>query len=185
VTYDNRFEAYGGLSYMNFQAGQTSATLMNLGGAELQGTYWVSNRFGALLDGRVMAGTTAVISPYYNRVLVYQEIGMAGVAMRGPKNQHAAIDLHALFGVSHGVFDNAVQNYPGGSPVGACRGPNNLGLYCNTVKPMGAIGGSFDFNQSAHFAVRLSPELILEHFGSETREFFAVSGGIVYRFGKR
>jgi hypothetical protein len=26
---------------------------------------------------------------------------------------------------------------------------------------------------------------MLEHFGTETREFFAISGGVVYRFGKR
>ena len=29
--------------------------------------------------------------------------------------------------------------------------------------------------------MRLSPDLILEHFGTETREFFAISGGVVYR----
>jgi len=34
-------------------------------------------------------------------------------------------------------------------------------------------------------AIRLSPDLILEHFGTETREFFAISGGVVYRFSKK
>jgi hypothetical protein len=32
VTYDNRYEAYGGFSFMNFQAGQNLPTRMNLGG---------------------------------------------------------------------------------------------------------------------------------------------------------
>ena len=90
------------------------------------------------------------------------------------------MDYHALFGASHGVFDHAVLNYPGGSPVSASQ----LGLYTNRTKPMAAIGGSIDFNRSRRFAVRLSPDLIVEHFGTDTREFFAISGGVLYRFGK-
>jgi hypothetical protein len=42
-----------------------------------------------------------------------------------------------------------------------------------------------DINRSKNWAIRLSPDLILEHFGTETREFFAISGGVVYRIGKR
>ncbi len=49
---------------------------------------------------------------------------------------------------------------------------------------MAALGDSLDFNYSKNIAVRLQPDLILEHFGTETREFFAISAGIVYRFGK-
>ena len=61
----------------------------------------------------------------------------------------------------------------------------NVGLYTNRTKPMAAIGTSFDFNRSRNMAFRLSPDLILEHLGTETREFFAISGGVVYRFGKK
>jgi hypothetical protein len=32
--------------------------------------------------------------------------------------------------------------------------------------------------------VRLSPDMIFEHFGTETREFFSIGGGVMYRFGK-
>jgi hypothetical protein len=39
-----------------------------------------------------------------------------------------------------------------------------------------------DFNRSKNWALRLSPDLILEHFGNEEREFFSISGGVVYRF---
>ena len=38
VTYANRYEIYGGLNFMNFQAGQNLPTRMNLGGGELLGT---------------------------------------------------------------------------------------------------------------------------------------------------
>ena len=51
--------------------------------------------------------------------------------------------------------------------------------------PVVALGGSVDINRSKNWAIRLSPDLILEHFGTGTREFFAISGGVVYRIGKR
>ncbi len=33
VTYDNKYELYGGLNYMNFKAGENLPKRMNLGGA--------------------------------------------------------------------------------------------------------------------------------------------------------
>jgi hypothetical protein len=61
----------------------------------------------------------------------------------------------------------------------------SLGLYCNHVAPYGAAGGSIDFNESGKLAIRLQPDLTFEHFGTETREFFAISMGAVYRFGPK
>jgi hypothetical protein len=182
VTYKNRFEVYGGLNFMNFQAGQNLPKRMNLGGGEILGTYWLTNRIGLAADYRGEAGTTPVfpsapIPPnpnYINRPLVYMNMGMLGAQLRGPKNQFAAINLHGFFGVSHGVFDGGT----GGTP------PQDVGLYTNRTKPIAALGGSLDLNRSKNFAIRLSPDLMLEHFGTETREFFAISAGVVYRFGK-
>ena len=183
VTYDNRYEVYGGLSFMNFQAGQNLPKRMNMGGAEISLTYWLTNRLGLTGDYRGEAGTTPVfpsapIPPnksYIDRPLVYMNMGMGGVQWRGPKNQYAALNLHGYVGMSHGVFDGGT----GGTP------PQNVGLYTNRTKPIAALGGSVDINRSKNWAIRLSPDLILEHFGTETREFFAISGGVVYRFGKR
>jgi hypothetical protein len=76
--------------------------------------------------------------------------------------------------VGHGNFTETPL------PVG-----ENVGLYSNRTKPMAALGASIDFNRSKRLALRLSPDLILEHFGTETREFFAISGGVVYRIGTR
>ena len=199
-TYDNRWEVYGGLNFMNGQAGQALPKRYNMGGGELMGTYWLGNatvkKLGVIADYRIGAGTTPVLSPYYNRVLVYQNIISGGVEYRGPKNRYAAVDYHALVGGSYGVFDNAVKNYPvnantpSGSPAVACpteitaSKPTTVGLYCNHMAPWAAIGGSIDFNDSAKLAFRLSPDMVFEHFGTETREFFAISLGAVYRFGK-
>jgi hypothetical protein len=181
VTYDNRYEVYGGLSFMNFQAGQNLPTRMNLGGGEVQGTYWLSGKsvwarhLGASADYRFEAGTTPVfpspasINP--ERDLVRMNIGMAGVQWRGPKNHFASLNYHALAGVGAGDFSGPT-NY-------------NVGLYSNRIKPMGVVGVSLDYNRSKNLAVRIQPDLVFEHFGTETREFFSISAGVVYRFGKR
>jgi hypothetical protein len=174
VTYDNKYEVYGGINFMNFQAGQNLPKRMNLAGAEVSLTYFLTPRLGVTGDYRGEAGTTPVFpspgsfSPA--RQLVYMNMGMAGVTYRGPKNHYAAIDYHALVGVDHGVFDGPTTY--------------NVGLYTNRTKPIGAFGGSLDYNRSKYLAFRLSPDLIIEHFGTEYREFFAISGGVIYRFGQ-
>lgn len=182
ATYDNKYEVYGGINLENFQAGQNLPKRMNFAGAEAQGTYWLRNRLGATADYRFEGGTTPVFpNNYYNRVAVFQQNFLGGITYRGPKGRYAAIDYHALAGGSHGTFDHAMNNYPGGSPISA----TGVGLYSNRTAFMAALGGSVDFNYSKNIAVRLQPDLILEHYGTELREFFAISGGIVYRFGKR
>jgi hypothetical protein len=194
--YDNRWEIYGGLNFMNGQAGQNVPVRYNMGGAEVMGTYWLTGHLGVAADERFDAGTTPVsadVGQAYglNRVVVMQDITTGGVQYRGPKNRYAAIDFHALAGESYGIFNYATNHYPGGSPVAACAAQQspgqqgNLGLYCNHMAPYGAVGGSIDFNESAKLAIRLQPDLTFEHFGTELREYFAISLGVVYRMGKR
>ncbi len=174
VTYDNRYEVYGGINYMNFQAGQNVPKLMNFGGGELAGTYWLSDRWGGVVDFRGEAGTTPVLpnSQFNGRALVVLYTGMLGAQYRVRQNQRAAFDLHAYAGVSHGNFDYTLPQ-------------DQSGLYTNRTKPIGAFGGSLDLNRSRNLAIRLSPDLIVEHFGSDTREFFGISGGVIYRIGRR
>jgi hypothetical protein len=186
VTYANRYEIYGGLNFMNFQAGQALPTRMNMGGGELLGTYWLPfdvpflRNLGVGADYRVEAGTTPVFAnPYVNnRPLVYMHIAMLGAQYRGPKNQYVAVNYHGYAGVGVGIFDYSLKDVP-------TEFRSTIGLYTNRTKPIAALGASLDFNRSKNLAIRLSPDLILEHFGTETREFFAISGGVVYRFGKK
>jgi hypothetical protein len=186
VTYDNKYEVYGGLNFMNFQAGQSLPKRMNLGGGEASVTYWLTKRLGIAADYRGDAGTTPVFPqansfPYFIvRPLVYMNTGMLGAQWRGPKNQFVAINYHGFFGASHGTF-NATQKQS--QPTDSFY--SQTGLYTNRTKPIAALGGSLDFNRSKNWAIRLSPDLILEHFGTETREFFSISAGVVYRFGKQ
>ena len=177
VTYDNKYEIYGGINLQNFEAGQNLPKKMNLGGIEVLGTYWLTHRIGLGAEFRGEAGTTDVFpfpSTQNVRPLVVLYTGLFGAQFRGPKNQRAAINYHAYGGLSHGNFTHT--EIP--SNV-------NVGLYSNRTSPMFALGGSLDINRSKNLAFRLSPDLILEHFGTDTREFFAISGGVIYRFGKK
>ena len=177
VTYANSYEVYGGLNFMNFQAGQNLPKRMNMGGGEISGTYWLTKRSGWWRTIAESAGTTPVNPNIYdvNRPVVYMNMALFGAQYRGPKNQYAAINYHAYAGPSYGVFNDGT----GGQP------PQLVGLYTNRWAAMAALGGSLDINRSKNWALRVSPDLILEHFGTETRVFVAVSGGVVYRFGKQ
>jgi len=192
--YDNRFEIYGGLLYMNGQAGQNLAKRYDMGGGEVMGTYWLGshfgipdNRLGIIADYRLGAGTSPVLpqAAVYglNRILIYQNIVSGGLQYRSIKNRYAAIDFHALVGASHGTFDSAITGYPKNTP----QQPTTafVGVYNNSTTPWGAAGGSIDFNYSPKVAVRLAPDITFEHFGTETREFVSVTLGLVYRIGHR
>jgi hypothetical protein len=201
VTYDNKYEIFGALNFMNFQAGQALPKRMNLGGGEILGTYWLPGdipflrNLGVGVDYRIDAGTTPVFANsgitapskigntgINNRPLVYLNTFMAGAQYRSRfRNQYAALNFHGYAGVSHGTFNYSLKDLVVSLPEAYAA----TGLYSNRTKPIAALGASIDFNLSKRMAIRLSPDLILEHFGTETREFVSVSGGVIYRIGKK
>jgi len=95
--------------------------------------------------------------------------------VRGPRNQFFATGLHALAGESWANFSIG---------TGAAAPPAAVGLYNNHGAFMSAVGVSVDINQSKHWAIRLSPDLMMSHFGTYFDTRFAISGGLIYRFGK-
>lgn len=186
VTYTEKYEVYGGVSFLNGQAGQNLPKRFNMGGGEAMATYWLTPKLGVAGDFRYEAGSTPVLpggqatTPrVQTRPLVTQTIGMGGLQYHWRGNHYAGVNFHALAGIDHGSFDHSNPGLPGDVFTSA------TGLYSNRNTAIGVAGGSVDFNRSARFAVRLSPEIVFEHFGDELREFFSISGGIVYRFGNR
>ena len=186
VTYTEKYEVYGGINFLNGQAGQVIPKRYNMGGGEAMATYWLTPKYGIAGDVRYDAGTTPVLpaaqstSPHVQtRPLVSQFIGMGGLQYHWLGTQRAGVNLHALAGVTHGTFDHS---NPG---LDATTFFTATGLYTNRTSAMGVAGGSLDFNRSARIAIRLSPEIVFEHFGNELREFVYVSGGVIYRFGER
>lgn len=186
VTYTEKYEVYGGINYSNGQAGQNLPKRYNMGGGEIMATYWLTPKYGIAADARYTAGTTPVLPAaqatrpgIQTRPLVSQFIGMGGLQYHWIGNQHYGVNFHALAGATHGSFDHSNPGLP------ADTFTNASGLYSNRTSAIGVAGASLDFNRSARFAIRLSPEIVFEHFGTELREFVYVSGGVVYRFGDR
>src|SRR5258707_12426462 len=52
VRYDNKYEIYGGLGFSHFKAGPQLAAGANLGGFDVQGTWWLTLRLGATANVR-------------------------------------------------------------------------------------------------------------------------------------
>lgn len=186
VTYTEKYEVFGGINFMNGQAGQNLPKRFNMGGGEVMATYWLTPRFGVAADARYSAGTTPVLpaaqatSPrIQTRPLVSEFTGMGGLQYHWLGNQRVGVNFHALAGAAHGTFDHSNPGLTANNFFGS------TGLYTNRTSAMGVAGASFDFNRSARWAVRLAPEIVFEHFGTELREFVYVSGGVLYRFGDR
>jgi hypothetical protein len=180
VRYNNRFEAYGGLNLMTFTAGNLQERA-NLGGTELLGTWWATHHIGPGLDIRGEAGTTPVAPnadsfiPPTHRPIVEQFMLMAGAQYRGPRNQQFALNYHAYGGADDGIFNRGIHGIP----------PTTIGLFNNKIKPVGAVGVSLDWNRSAHWALRISPDMMLTRFGNEWEQTFALTIGVVYRFHEK
>ena len=86
VTYDNKYEVYGGLNFMNFMAGQDLTRRMDFGGGEFEGTYWLTRKWGLAAEYRGEAGTTPVFpnARIYgiHRPLVYMNMVLFGAQYR-------------------------------------------------------------------------------------------------------
>jgi hypothetical protein len=149
----------------------------NLGGLDVQGTMWLRMRLGVTANVRGYYGTTGVVPNAYgiHGPFIFEHMFMGGPSIRGPKNEHAALNFHALVGGSYGTFDSAIDQ--------GLTGPN-LGLFNNGVTLATALGGSLDLNRSAKFALRLSPDYLLTRFGGVSQNEFAISVGVLYRLNR-
>ena len=177
LDYRNKYEIYGGLASSHFNAGPALIPGANLGGFDVQGSYWFSTRLGVTANVRGYYGTSGVVpNPYgIHGPFVFEHLFLGGPSIRGPKNEHAALTFHALFGGSYGIFNSAVDQ--------GLTGPN-LGLFNNGVTFATALGGSLDLNRSPRLSVRLSPDYLLTRFGGVSQNEFAISVGLLYRFRK-
>jgi hypothetical protein len=177
LDYRNKYDIYGGFASSHFNAGPALIPGANLGGLDVQGTMWLTMRYGVTANVRGYYGTTGVVpNPYgIHGPFIYEHLFMGGPSIRGPKNEHAALTFHALVGGSYGVFNSAIDQ--------GLTGPN-LGLFNNGVALATALGGSLDLNRSSKFSLRLSPDYMLTRFGGVSQNEFAISVGVLYRLSK-
>ncbi|HEV2276394.1 MAG TPA: hypothetical protein VGR96_19635 [Acidobacteriaceae bacterium] len=177
VKYNNKYEMYGGPAYSHFNGGPSLVDGTNLGGFDIQGTRWFTPRLGATVNLRGYYGTQAVVPNHYgiSGPFIFEHMGLGGLSIRGPKNQHAALNFHALVGASYGIFSTALN--PG-------LVPPQLGMFNNSFALATAMGGSLDLNRSPKIALRLSPDYLFTNFGGGQQHEVAFSVGILYRFSR-
>jgi hypothetical protein len=182
LDYRNKYDIYGGVASSHFNAGPALIGGANLGGFDIQGTWWPKMKIGLTANVRGYYGTTGVVPNPYNihGPFIYEHMFMGGASFRGPKNEHAALTFHALAGGSYGVFNTATNAGPNGPNLT----PPNLGLFNNGFTFATALGGSLDLNRSSKLSLRLSPDYLLTRFGGVSQNEFAISIGVLYRLSK-
>lgn len=185
VTYNSRYEVYGGLAYTHFDAGPSVLQGANLGGGDAQIAYFLNRKWAAVGNLRAYYGTSGAVPNPYNiqGPAVSEYMALAGPEYRLASNKHASVTLHALFGGAYGWFGKDLNNQ-----FGQRIEPGQVGFFNDQIAFGSAIGGSIDLNRSPRLAFRISPDATLTDFSSEGKgdfkEQFAISVGLVYRFGR-
>lgn len=184
VRYDNRYDISLGLAYDHMKAGPTLLQGSNLGGLNLEGSYWLAKHWAIEGTGRAYVGTSgAGVNPYsIQGPFVSQYFFAAGPEWLGPHNKHGALIAHAMFGGVYGKFQQDLLGYP----------PSAFDFYNDQLAPAAIIGGHMDLNRSAHWVFRITPDAVMTHYSTnytpKISQFdvnFAISVGVEYKFKKK
>jgi hypothetical protein len=189
VRYDNRFDLSLGMAYDHMKAGPNLLQGSNLGGLDLDGSYWLTHHWGLEGSGRAYVGTSG---PGVNSIptggtlkgpVVKQYFFVGGVEALGPHNQHGALIAHAMFGGVYGDFQKDLLGLP----------PAHFDFYSNQIAPAAIIGGHMDLNRSEHWVFRITPDAVVTHYTFNDAPYssssfaqydvnFAISVGLEYKF---
>lgn len=192
VRYDNRWDLSLGFAYDHMKAGPTLLEGANLGGLDMDGSYWLGRHWAVEASGRGYVGTSGTHVNDKNGnggdlqgPMVKQYFFVGGPEWLGPHNKHGAILAHAMFG---GVYGNFQKDLLG-------QAPGYFGFYYNQIAPAAIIGGSFDLNRSEHWVFRINPDAVMTHYNyhpappppvlpsfSQYDVNFAISVGVEYKF---
>jgi hypothetical protein len=183
VRYDNRYDLSLTMAYAHIKAGPNLLQGANLGGLNLEGSYWLTRRFGLEGTGRTYMGTSgAAPNPLQiNGPFVAEYIFAGGIEYLGPHNKHGALIAHVMGGGAYGKFQQDLR----GNPTSA------VGFYYDQVAPAVVMGGHFELNRSPRWVFRITTDAILTDYainwGPKNRQIdinAAVSVGLEYRFKK-
>ena len=188
VRYDNRFDVSLGMAYAHIKAGPTLLQGANLGGLDLEGSYWLSRHWGLEGTGRGYVGTSgaAVNDLSIKGPFVSQYIFAAGPEWLGPHNKHGALVAHVLVGGAYGDFQHDLRG----------ANPSVVDFYNNQVAPAAVFGGHFDLNRSPQWVFRVTPDALFTRYnanystptsaaGARTNWNFGLSVGVEYKFKKK
>lgn len=185
VRYDNRFDISLGAAYAHIKAGPPPLHEgANLGGLDLDASYWFSKRWAAEGTGRVYMGTSGAAPNAYSisGPFVSQYVFAAGPEWLGPHNKHGALIAHALVGGAYGKFEQDLRG----------QSPEVVGFFNDQTALAAVIGGHIDLNRSSRWAFRITPDAIYTRYGINYGNQqvygywnFALSVGAEYRFKKK
>lgn len=186
VRYDNRYDLSLGMAYDHMKAGPTLLQGSNLGGLDLEGSYWLSKHWGVQGSGRGYIGTSGTAPNSPNNVrgpVVKQYFFVGGAEWLGPHNRHGAIIAHVMGGGVYGNFQKDLLGQP----------PAKFDFYNNQLAPAAIIGGHFDLNRSDRWVFRITPDAVMTHYNFSDAPYsslsysqfdvnFAISVGLEYKF---
>lgn len=191
VRYDNRYDMSLGFAYDHMKAGPTLLQGSNLGGLDMEGSYWLTRNWGIEATGRGYIGTSGAAPNDYNGnvirgPVVKQYFFVGGAEWLGPHNKHGALIAHAMFGGVYGNFQKDLRGEP----------PEVVGFYYNQIAPAGIIGGHMDLNRNEHWVFRITPDAVMTHYTFSDAPHssltygqydvnFAISVGLEYKFTSR
>ncbi len=183
VRYDNRFDLSLTMAYAHFKAGPNILQGANLGGLNLEASYWLARRFGLEGTGRWYLGTSgAAPNPFQiNGPFVSEAIFAGGPELLGPHNKHGALIAHVMVGGAYGRFQQDLRGHP----------TSAVAFYYDQVAPVIVAGGHFDLNRSPRWVFRVTVDGLLTDYainwGQRNRQIdinTAVSVGLEYKFRK-
>ena len=190
VRYDNRWDLSLGAAYDHMKAGPTLLQGSNLGGLDMEGSYWLTRNWGIVASGRGYVGTSGAGTNHdganggpIKGPVVKQYFFVGGAEWLGPHNKHGALIAHALFGGVYGDFQKDLLGHP----------PADFDFYYNQIAPAAIVGGHFDLNRNEHWVFRITPDAVMTHYNfkaappstfsySQYDVNFAISVGMEYKF---
>lgn len=184
VRYDNKYDVSLGMAYDHMKAGPTLLQGSNLGGLNLEASYWLTKHWAVEGTGRAYAGTSGAAPNVYSiqGPFVAQYFFAGGPEWLGPHNKHGALIAHVMAGGVYGDFEKDLRSHS----------PSVVGFYNNQVAPAIIMGGHIDLNRSPRWVFRITPDAVLTdyaiNYGPKTRQMdinFAISVGLEYKFKKK
>ena len=178
-TYTHRWEAYLGGQYMRFRPGPDLHN-SGMGGWTLGVTRYFTPRWGITADARGFYGNNSLGAVQGGGNNTYNAKFSVFPFTIGPQYRFYGSPKFSISGALqvgdvYGFFDKNTGPFP----------PQLVGFY-----PASNVGGAIasvdlDYNLSPGLALRIAPNVLLNHFGGNTDHNQGFLMGIVYRFGRQ
>lgn len=180
-TYTHRWEVYTGGGYMRFRPGPYIHN-SGMGGWIVGATRYFTPRLGITVDVRGFYGNNSLgavqgggYNTYNSKFSVFPfTIGPQYRLYGSPK---ISVTAALQVGDIYGYFDQNTGPFP----------PASVGFYPASNVGAAIASVNLDYNLSPGMAVRIAPNMLLDHFGGhgniDHNQGFQV--GIVYRFGRQ